>query len=41
MTAFGRTADRNRTVAADFQAHLVKPFVPKKLLYAIESVLKD
>src|ERR1700720_3465047 len=41
MTAFGRTADRNRTVAADFQAHLVKPFVPTKLLDAIKSVLKD
>jgi CheY-like chemotaxis protein len=41
MTAFGRTADRNRTVAAGFQAHLVKPFVPTKLLDAIKSVLKD
>jgi len=41
MTAFGRTADRNRTNAAGFQAHLEKPFVPTKLLDAIKSVLKD
>jgi DNA-binding response OmpR family regulator len=41
MTAFGRTADRNRTIAAGFQAHLEKPFVPTKLLDAIKAVLKD
>jgi CheY-like chemotaxis protein len=41
MTAFGRTADRNRTIAAGLQAHLDKPFVPQKLLDALKSVLKD
>jgi CheY-like chemotaxis protein len=41
MTALGRVADRNRTIAAGFKVHLEKPFTPKKLLEAIQSVLKD
>jgi CheY-like chemotaxis protein len=41
MTALGRVADRNRTIAAGFKVHLDKPFTPEKLLEAIQSVLKD
>jgi CheY-like chemotaxis protein len=40
MTAYGGIANRHRTLAAGFQAHLDKPFGPGKLLEAIKSVLK-
>ena len=39
MTALIRTADRDRMIAAGFQAFLAKPFGPDKLVEAILSVL--
>ena len=41
MTAFGQSANRRRTLAAGFEAHLDKPFTPEKLLKTIQSVLKN
>ena len=41
MTALGQIANRNRTMAAGFQAHLDKPFRPNQLLEAVRSVLDD
>src|SRR5258707_14448722 len=40
MTAFGGFAGRYRTIAAGFEAHLVKPFAPDSLLEAIKSILR-
>ena len=40
MTAFERIADRDRAMAAGFQAHLDKPFGPDSLLEVIKSVLR-
>lgn len=41
MTAFGGFAMRERTIAAGFQAHLDKPFVPESLVAAIKSILRS
>jgi len=41
MTAFGGFAVRERTIAAGFQAHLDKPFVPESLVEAIKSILRS
>jgi CheY-like chemotaxis protein len=41
MTAFGGFVIRARTIAAGFQAHLDKPFVPESLLAAIKSILRN
>ena len=39
MTVRGQMEDRDRVVAADFQAHLDKPFGSDELLEAVKSVL--
>jgi CheY-like chemotaxis protein len=40
MTAFEGFAGRDRTIAAGFEAHLDKPFLPESLLAAIKSILR-
>jgi len=40
MTAFGGFVVREPTIAAGFEAHLDKPFLPESLLAAIKSILR-
>ena len=39
LTAYARTADRERVLAAGFQQHVVKPVDPLQLLQLIAEVL--
>jgi CheY-like chemotaxis protein len=39
LTAFARAADRERSLAAGFQQHLVKPVDPRHLVDCVVAVL--
>jgi len=39
VTGYGREADRERTLAASFDEHLVKPVDPNRLIETIERLL--
>ena len=40
LTAYGRIEDRERAFAAGFQAHLIKPVAPEKLVVLIRNLVR-
>ena len=41
VTAYARTSDRRRALAAGFRAHLAKPIEPSDLVTAVAAVARE